>query len=77
MPRRFPKDVEHVLVPFGNASAFVLDPHDQALAACMRSEDHGPAGWRILERIVQQVHHRGGATQAGAAICFNICSKAA
>ena len=42
----------------GNAAAFVFNLDEKALVFRMCAQDHGAADSRVLERIVQQVHHR-------------------
>ena len=43
---------EHIRVAFGNAAAFVFNLDEKALALRIRAENHGTAGWGVLERIV-------------------------
>jgi len=52
------KGPEDVLFRVWKTTAFVLDLDDEAVAIRPCPEHHVAAWTRVLERVVQQVHHR-------------------
>jgi hypothetical protein len=57
-PASLAESLEQLCFAFWNSAALVLNLDDKALAFGMRAEDHRAARPRVLECIVQQVHHR-------------------